>query len=167
MNISLITAMSINKVIGIKKKIPWNLTNELAWFKKNTLNKPIIMGRVTYESIGHPLIKRINIVISNKKHINKKNIFWASSIRKALEIANKAKNHKEIMIIGGSKIYQQFLPLANKLYLTQINIKIPGDTFFPSYNINNWDLIYNKYHKADKNNTYSYYTKIFKKNIFK
>ncbi|CRK85526.1 Dihydrofolate reductase [Candidatus Providencia siddallii] len=162
MNISLIAAVSKNQVIGTKNTIPWKLFDDLVWFKKNTLNKPVIMGRITYESIGVPLPKRINIVLSNKKH-NNTDIIWVSSIKEALLATKSIGSFKEIMIIGGGEIYKQFLPLANKLYLTQINIKVTGDTYFPTLNYKKWKLIFNKYKESDENNKYSFYFKIFTK----
>ncbi|UDG81216.1 Dihydrofolate reductase [Candidatus Hartigia pinicola] len=165
MNISLIAAMTADQVIGINKTIPWNLPRDLAWFKHNTLNKPIIMGRLTYESIGYPLPSRVNIVLSNKTSSDK-NVIWTASIAESLVKANNTqarKNKKEIIVIGGEKIYQQFLPLANKLYLTHINAKIMGNIYFPIYNTNEWECIFNEYHKKDKHHFYSYSFKILTK----
>ncbi|CAL4042267.1 Dihydrofolate reductase [Buchnera aphidicola (Tetraneura ulmi)] len=147
MFISIIAAMSRNYVIGKNKKLPWNtIPNDLKWFKKNTINKSIIMGRKTWDSLKNPLPMRQNIIISRnittKK--NTKNIFWVNSFIKAIQAA---KNKKEIMIIGGGNVYKQSLKYANRLYLTHINKKIEGDTYFPKYNNLLWKRIYYKKYK--------------------
>lgn len=157
MVISLIVAMANNSVIGKNNKIPWHLPADLAWFKKNTLNKPIIMGRKTFESIGHPLRQRRNIIISrqpvNVKYQHDPNIIWVNSLVAALNAANSAN---EVMIIGGSNIYKQALPLAHRLYLTQVESTIDGDTFFPNYLEYQWQLTFSEYHQADNQNSYAY-----------
>ncbi|QCI18133.1 type 3 dihydrofolate reductase [Buchnera aphidicola (Aphis nasturtii)] len=159
MKISLIAAISNNLVIGEKNKIPWNLPEDLKWFKSNTINKSIIMGRLTWESIKDSLPMRTNIVISRKKII-KHNIIWANSINNAIisaTIYSKYKKNQEIMVIGGSKIYKQMLFYANKLYLTHVNCNISGDTYFPRYKIcKNWKTIFKKNFPKDKQHTYDF-----------
>lgn len=157
MVISLIVAMANNSVIGKNNKIPWHLPADLAWFKKNTINKPIIMGRKTFESIGHPLPHRQSIIISrqpaNVKYQHDANIIWVNSLAAALKAANSAN---EAMIIGGSTIYKQALPLAHRIYLTHIESTIDGDTFFPNYLEYEWQLTFAQYHQADDKNSYAY-----------
>ncbi|NBN42325.1 type 3 dihydrofolate reductase, partial [Proteus sp. G4377] len=135
MNISLIAALAADRIIGMEKAMPWTLPGDLAWFKKNTLNKPVIMGRVTYESIGRPLPNRLNIVLSSQPG-NDDNVVWVKSVEEALQVA---ENNDEIMVIGGGKVYEQFLPMANKLYLTHIDAEVIGDTTFPDYEPDEWD----------------------------
>lgn len=157
MVISLIVAMANNSVIGKNNKIPWYLPADLAWFKKNTINKPIIMGRKTFESIGHPLPHRRNIIISrqpiNVKYQHDPNIIWVNSLEAAL---NAASNADEAMIIGGGNIYKQVLPLVHRIYLTHIESAIDGDTFFPNYLEYKWQLTFTEYHQADDKNSYAY-----------
>ncbi|MFP3014412.1 MAG: type 3 dihydrofolate reductase [Arsenophonus sp.] len=160
MNISLIAAMSFNQVIGLKNNIPWMLPGDLAWFKNNTLNKAVIMGRITYESIGKPLPQRLNIILSNVRFNNIKDVSWVNSVNDALYAASGID---EIMIIGGGKIYELFLPISNRLYLTHINAKIIGDTYFPIYDINEWYSVFTEYHKADEKNYYNYYFEILER----
>ncbi|HCR3795342.1 TPA: type 3 dihydrofolate reductase, partial [Proteus mirabilis] len=148
MNISLIAALAADRIIGMEKAMPWTLPGDLAWFKKNTLNKPVIMGRVTYESIGRPLPNRLNIVLSSQPG-NDDNVVWVKSVEEALQVA---ENNDEIMVIGGGKVYEQFLPMANKLYLTHIDAEVIGDTTFPDYEPDEWDSTFMEYHEADENN---------------
>ncbi|BGI50965.1 MAG: type 3 dihydrofolate reductase [Arsenophonus endosymbiont of Ceratovacuna japonica] len=162
MNISLIAAISVNKVIGLKNNMLWKLSSDLAWFKYNTLNKPVIMGRITYESIGKPLSQRFNIILSKTYSNNKKNVFWVNSVDKAL-IA--AKGSEEIMIIGGGKIYELFLPMANRLYLTHVDIKVIGNVYFPVYKTNEWNSIFKEYHQIDKKNNYNYCFEILERRL--
>ncbi|MBI6333400.1 type 3 dihydrofolate reductase, partial [Proteus mirabilis] len=152
MNISLIAALAADRIIGMEKAIPWTLPGDLAWFKKNTLNKPVIMGRVTYESIGRPLPNRLNIVLSSQPG-NDDNVVWVKSVEEALQVA---ENNDEIMVIGGGKVYEQFLPMANKLYLTHIDAEVIGDTTFPDYEPDEWDSTFMEYHEADENNSHNY-----------
>ncbi|QCI24799.1 type 3 dihydrofolate reductase [Buchnera aphidicola (Rhopalosiphum padi)] len=153
MKISLIAAISNNLVIGNNNKMPWYLPEDLKWFKKNTIHKNVIMGRLTWDSIlKNPLPMRTNIVISHKKII-KKGVIWANSISKALLAT---KYDKEIMVIGGAEIYKQMLFYANKLYLTHVDFNGIGDTYFPQYKLyKSWKTIFRKQHFKDKNNPYN------------
>ncbi|MGP1930222.1 MAG: type 3 dihydrofolate reductase [Arsenophonus sp. ET-YP4-MAG3] len=160
MNISLIAAIALDKVIGLKNKIPWTLSDDLVWFKHNTLNKPVIMGYMTYKSIGKPLVKRLNIVLSYTRLSNDKDIILVNSVDEALAVAGKAE---EIMIIGGKKIYELFLPLANRLYLTHIDIKVIGDTYFPIYEPNEWNSIFTEYHESNEKKIHNYYFEILER----
>lgn len=153
MNISLIAAVSKNLVIGYNNKIPWYLPEDLKWFKQNTINKNVIMGRLTWQSILKPLSMRTNIVISSNK-IKNKDIIWADSISNAI-IASK--HDREIMIIGGATIYKQMLFYANKLYLTHIDVNIIGDTYFPNYKLYpSWKILFRKSFNKNYLNPYNY-----------
>ncbi|WWP02424.1 MAG: dihydrofolate reductase [Candidatus Dasytiphilus stammeri] len=150
--LSLIAALANNNVIGIKDTIPWYLPDDLIWFKKHTLHKPIIMGRCTWESIGKkPLPGRYNIIVSKSYRLNyfnksKNKMIVVSSIKEALYIAQKIYNpYKEIMVIGGGKIYSQMLQYATLLYLTRINYEIIGDTYFPHIYKEQWSSIFRSY----------------------
>ena len=115
--ISLIAALAVDRVIGMENAMPWNLPADLAWFKRNTLNKPVVMGRLTWESIGRPLPGRKNIVISSKPGSDDR-VQWVSSVEEAIAACGDVE---EIMVIGGGRVYEQFLPKAQKLYLTHID----------------------------------------------
>ncbi|QCI20296.1 type 3 dihydrofolate reductase [Buchnera aphidicola (Brachycaudus cardui)] len=157
MNISLIAAVSKNLVIGCNNKIPWYLPEDLKWFKKNTLYKNVIMGRLTWESIGKPLSMRTNIVISRTKILHK-DIIWANSISNAII---SSKHNQEIMIIGGGEIYKKMLFYANKLYLTHIDIDIIGDVYFPNYQLYPyWKVLFRKHFTKNDSNPYNYHYEI-------
>ncbi|QCI22600.1 type 3 dihydrofolate reductase [Buchnera aphidicola] len=157
MNISLIAALSKNFVIGNNNTIPWHLPEDLKWFKQKTINKNIIMGRLTWESIKKPLPMRKNIVISTNE-IKKKGIIWANSIPNAII---SATCDQEIMVIGGAKIYKEMLFYANKLYLTHIDINIIGDSYFPEYRLfPSWKVLFRKKVLKNSVNPYNYYFEI-------
>jgi dihydrofolate reductase len=131
--ISLIAALSTNRVIGRDNKLPWYLPTDMKYFKKITSGKPVIMGRKTYDSIGRPLPKRKNIVITGSPwKINSDSVLAVETIFKALSEAKK-DSPEEIFFIGGGEIYKQTIDLADKLYLTVVEIQIEGDAFFPDY----------------------------------
>lgn len=165
MILSVIVAMAHNRVIGLNNQMPWHLPADLAWFKKNTLNKPVIMGRKTFESIGRPLPNRHNIVISRQiESIDNKisNVSWVKSIDEAISLAQK-QQPDEVFIIGGGNIYQQILPLIDFLYLTHIDAELQGDTYFPDYLSEQWQVIYQEDHQADEKNSYPYQFKILQR----
>lgn len=115
-NITLIAAVSSNNIIGIDGKLPWNIPSDLKRFKQLTLGKTIIMGRKTFESIGRPLPGRKNIILSSQMN----NPLAVKNVNDALQ-----QSVGEIMIIGGESIYNAFLPLANKMYITHVNYEVP------------------------------------------
>lgn len=128
--ISLIVAIAENGTIGLENALPWHLPDDLAFFKKNTLNKPIIMGRKTYESLGRPLPKRDNIIISRSAAPDNlpENVYYFTSIEDAI---NAYQTEPEIMIIGGAQLYKTALPYMDKLYLTTVESQVHGDTHLP------------------------------------
>lgn len=152
MIISLIAVLAVNRVIGMKNTIPWHLSADLAWFRHNTLDKPVIMGRRTFESIGKPLPGRHNIVLSNHPGDND-GVTWVATPPQALVAAGVVD---EVMVIGGGKIYKTFLPQAERLYLTHIDVKVDGDTWFPNYKSTEWQFIFREFHDADEKNIYRY-----------
>ena len=135
MKISLIAAFAEEGVIGKDGKIPWTLKEDLKHFRNKTEGCSVVMGRKTYESIGRPLPNRLNIVMTRNPK-RQEGIKEVSNTKDALKVASSYSD--EIFIIGGEKIYKEFLPLATKMYLTKIDIKVNGDTFFPSWNKNEW-----------------------------
>ena len=136
--ISIIVAMDSNNLIGNKNDLPWHIPGELSRFKKITMGKPIIMGRKTHESIGKILKGRINIVLSKNPSFKKKDIFVFNNLKDALE---NFKTHKEIMIIGGEGVFKLAIPLAKKIYITQIHQQFEGDVWFPNINYKQWEVI--------------------------
>ncbi|MEE8730402.1 MAG: type 3 dihydrofolate reductase [Rahnella inusitata] len=152
MIISLIAALATDRVIGMENAMPWHLPGDLAWFKRNTLNKPVIMGRKTFESIGRPLPGRLNIVISSKPGEHE-GVTWVTSVDAALAAAGGVE---EVMVMGGGRVYEQFLPKANRLYLTHIDAEVEGDTHFPDYEPDDWESTFSEFHDADEQNSHGY-----------
>ena len=150
MIISLIVAYSKNRTIGKNNQLPWYLPADLKHFKQITLGKPIVMGRKTFESIGRPLPGRRNIIISRG---DKK--FEGCELFSSLEAALLAlKNETEIMIIGGATLFAQTLPFVQKIYATEIDADIEGDTFFPEIDKDAWELIAEEMHLPDEKNQF-------------
>ena len=127
MTLSLIVAVSQNGVIGANNRLPWHLPADLKRFKQLTMGRPILMGRKTFESIGKPLPGRANIVITRRKEFNCCGTTAVPSLEKGLELC---ADQAEAFVIGGAQIFEQALPLANRIYLTRIGREIEGDTFF-------------------------------------
>ena len=144
-NFSLIVAVAENGVIGNNGSMPWNLPSDLSNFKELTTNKPMIMGRKTWDSIGRPLPGRDNIVVTTQKALKKEGVIFCTSIEdsilKAEEFA-KDRETNEIMIIGGEYLFKYFLKIASKIYYTEVNSSPEGDVFFPSFNRNSYNEIF-------------------------
>ncbi len=151
--ISLIVAASTNNIIGVKGGLPWRLSADLKRFKAITMGKPVIMGRLTYESIGRPLPGRQNIVITRQPDYTADGCDVVGSIDAAIEVAAAAP---EIMVIGGGDIYRQFMPHANRIYLTRVQAEIAGDAFFPEVKESEWQLASSEMHGADEKNDYAF-----------
>ena len=149
--ISLIVAASTNNVIGAKGELPWRLSSDLKRFKALTMGKPIVMGRRTYESIGRPLPGRQNIVVTRNPDFVADGCDVVSSVDAAIQAASDAE---EIMIIGGSHIYEAFLPRAHRIYLTRVQAEVEGDAFLPEFNSNDWQETDIEKHNADESNDY-------------
>jgi len=154
MIISMIAAMANNRVIGLDNKMPWHLPADLQHFKKVTTGKPVIMGRKTFESIGRPLPGRRNIIITRNSEYTAEGIEVVTSPEAALKLVCDVE---EVMIIGGGNIYEQFLPKAERLYLTFIDLDVKGDTQFPDYNkVANWGVKEEQENLSDEKNKSSY-----------
>ena len=156
MSVSIIVAMSKNRVIGRDNDMPWHLSDDLKNFKKITMNNTIIMGRLTYDSIGKPLPERKNIVLSRALIDPKVTVL--DNLEEAL---NVSRNEKEIFIIGGADLYSQTINIANKLYLTSISHKISGDKYFPDFDIDQWDLVESRSYKKNDFNSHNFKSEVF------
>jgi len=147
--ISLIVAASTNNVIGFQGDLPWRLSADLKRFKALTMGKPIVMGRKTYESIGRPLPGRQNIVVTRNPDFVAEGCDVVPSIDAAIEVAGHAA---EIMIIGGSHIYEAFLPRVDRIYLTRVQAEVEGDAYLPELSSNEWQETAVEEHCADESN---------------
>ncbi len=145
-NISLIAAMDSKGLIGSNNDIPWYIPHDLKRFKRITSGHTVIMGRRTFESLPNPLPKRRNIIITSDRQYQKPGIEVVYSIEDAIRIADKKE---ENFVVGGSAIYEQFLPFANKLYLTLVKGVFKGDTYFPKVDFSNWQLVEEEPHQTD------------------
>jgi dihydrofolate reductase len=153
MIISLVAALTRDRVIGYQGRMPWHLPAELAYFKKMTLGKPVLMGRRTFEAIGKPLPGRRNLILTRQTDL----LIPGCEIYPTLESALAAvAGEPELMVIGGSILFEQTLPIADRLYLTFVDCETPGDAFFPAWNPNDWRETQRTSHPADSANRFSF-----------
>jgi dihydrofolate reductase len=162
MTISCIVAVAKGNVIGKDNDIPWYLPADLQYFKKTTINHHIIMGRNCYASIGRPLPKRTNIIVSRDPFFISSNCIIARNIPDALHKAHM-NDEAEVFIIGGGQIYDQTKELWDKLYITEVDLDVEGDVYFPTLDMSEWELISEEQHLKDDKNEYNYIFKIYQK----
>ncbi|WP_434471012.1 type 3 dihydrofolate reductase [Aeromonas veronii] len=155
MMISMIAAMAHDRVIGLDNQMPWHLPADLAHFKRVTLGKPVLMGRKTFESIGRPLPGRRNLVISRNPGYQAGGVEVVGSVEAALALL-ASSTVEELMVIGGGHLYTEMLPSADRLYLTQIDLSVEGDTRFPAFDDGQWLRIDCESHPADEKNPHPY-----------
>jgi dihydrofolate reductase len=155
MILSMISAVAENRVIGNKNALPWHLPADFKYFKETTLNKTIVMGLNTFKSIGEKALPdRKNIILNNDpNYIPPEGCFVVHSIEELLEMV---KDEIEVMICRGASVYKQFLPLAQRLYLTYVHASPEGDTYFPEFNLEEWDEVNRTDCKADEKNAFDY-----------
>lgn len=137
-SISMIVARSTNYVIGKDNQLPWKISADLQFFKKVTLGFPIIMGRKTWESIGRPLPGRRNIVVSRNPNYQAKGAELVSSLDEALQ---SLREFERVFVIGGQQLFNQAFPLADQLFITEIELEVEGDTFFEVPDPQNWQIV--------------------------
>ena len=156
--ISIIVATAKNGVIGKNGEIPWYLPDDLKHFAKITRGHPVIMGRKTYESIvkrlGHALPDRKNVVITSQGDFNAPGCVVIQSINEAIDMF--ADQNEEFFVIGGGEIYKQFLPFADKLYITEVEMECEGDASFPQYNKDDWKQISSEHHNKDEKHLFEF-----------
>jgi len=162
LNISIIVATSKNNVIGVNNQLPWHLPADLKYFKSLTNGHSIIMGRKTYDSIGRPLPNRENIIITRDKNYSSVELVIKHSIEEAIQHCN---GQEEVFIIGGSEIYGQSIPLANKLYITEVLHDFEGDTFFPEINEQEWKMISSNKFYSDEKHAFDYSFQVWERRV--
>ena len=150
--LSLIVAMTPERVIGAHNTMPWHLPADLAFFKATTMGCPIVMGRKTFQSIGRPLPGRHNIVLTRDKQFSAAGIEVAYSIEKALE---SCAGVGEVFVIGGAELFESTLSAAQRIYLTHIDAHLEGDTFFPELENGAWHETSRRTHPRDERNAYN------------
>jgi len=157
--ISLIVATDLKNGIGLNNQMPWHLPNDFKHFKALTMGKPIVMGRKTYESIGRPLPGRQNIVIS-RVGFSAEGVEVFDSIEHTLKAL---ENTPEVMVIGGGMVYAAFMPLAEKIYRTLVQTKLPADAFFPIIDPQKWRLIESVPNQKDDKHAFDYAFEVWEK----
>ncbi len=160
MTISLVVAASSNNVIGRDGGLPWHLPDDLRQFKRLTTGKPVIMGRRTFESIGKPLPDRRNIVLTRDPDFAADDCEIVSSVGDAIDLV---EGEGEVMIIGGGLVYHDFMPLADRIYLTRVQADVEGDTHFPEVDGATWQLVSSEHHAADDEHRHAFDVMVFER----
>ncbi len=151
--LSLCVAMDKRRLIGCNNALPWHLPADLKHFRAITMGKPIIMGRKTYESIGHPLPGRLNIVLSRNPKLS---LAGCQILHDVDEVLAFTQDYEESVVIGGRSVYKRLLPMVQRLYVTWVHGEFEGDCYFPDYQTEEWQEIEKQDFLADKQNLYSY-----------
>jgi dihydrofolate reductase len=158
MTVSAIAALSKNKVIGKNNDLPWRLPDDMKFFMETTKGHHVIMGRKNYDSLQDkfkPLPNRTNIVITRQKDFKAPGCIVLNAVEPGLEIARK-NSEEECFIIGGAEIYKLAMPYTTRLYMTEIDADIEGDTYFPDFKKEEWKEISRKHHPADERHKYAF-----------
>ena len=159
MTISIIVAIAKNRAIGRDNQMPWRLSSDLQFFKQTTMAKPIVMGRKTHQSIGRVLPGRENVIVTRDLSFSVDNCTIVHSLEEAL-----ARYPDECFIIGGGELYAQALPLADQVYLTEVDAaNIEGDTFFPVLESQEWQTLWTESYPADARNEYAHSRSLLKR----
>ncbi len=153
MDASIIVAMTPDRVIGWRGRLPWHQSADLRRFKQLTMGHHIILGRRTYDSIGRLLPGRHSVVVSRRSDLDIPGAQIAASVPQALQLCG---DDPEVYIVGGAEIYCAALPITTRLYLTIIHATLPGDVFFPELTADQWQLVSQEQHPADDRNQYDY-----------
>lgn len=162
MIVSAIVAAAQNQVIGDGADIPWRLSSDLKYFKRTTLNHHIIMGRKTFDSIGKPLPKRTNIVLTRNPHYLGNGIIVAHTIEEALTVAYD-NDEEEVFIIGGGDIYQHSMPFWDRVYLTRVDATPDGNVVFPKLLDTDWKLVSSESHVAGERDDFDFRFEVYER----
>jgi dihydrofolate reductase len=141
--IAMIAAVAANGVIGANGGIPWRIPSDMAFFKATTMGKPIVMGRKQFETVGRPLPGRTNIVVTRQPGYQPDGVLVVNDLEAALDHARaiaEADGAGEVMVIGGGEIYAQAMPLAQRLYISHVDLSPEGDVFFPRIDTQQWNV---------------------------
>lgn len=158
--IGLIVAYTKNRVIGNKGRIPWRIKGEQRRFRELTTRNVVIMGRRSYDEIGKPLPNRFTIVVSKTANYEADNCVTAASLQEAIEYAQKNRPGENIYLSGGAGIYKEGLPYADKLFVTEVDLEIEGDTFFPQFDESKYEKTIDEFVDGEIPYTYVTFTKI-------
>ena len=158
MIVSLIAALTRNRVIGIKNDLPWRLPDDMKYFFQTTKGHTVIMGRKNYDSLPEkfrPLPNRMNIVVTRQENFNAPGCTVVNSLEKGIERAKEA-NEQEVFNIGGAELFKLGIPHTQRMYLTEIQTELPGDTYFPEVNKSDWRETSRRHHPADERHAYAF-----------
>lgn len=150
--IAFVVALDRNKVIGKDGGLPWRLPDDMKHVREVTIGKPVIMGRRTYESIGKPLAGRTNIVLTRDRSFHPEGVLVARTPDEALRLAGDAP---EIIVFGGAQVFRAFLPMTQRIYLTQVDAEVNGDTYF-DFGPGEWRVLSNERHDPDARHAYGF-----------
>lgn len=153
MDICLVAALSRRNAIGLDNRLLWHLPRDLRHFKSITLGRPVVMGRSTFDSIGRPLPRRRNIVLTRQRDLRIPGCEMAHDLEEAL--ARAGDSGDEVMVIGGARVYAQAMPLATRLVLTHVESDIDGDAYFPAIDAAVWQAVSEELHDADAENPHA------------
>lgn len=158
MIVSAIAALSKNRVIGKNNDLPWKLPDDMKFFMQSTKGHHVVMGRKNYDSLHEkykPLPQRTNIVITRQQGLKAPGCVVLHAVEPALDLARR-NGETECFIIGGAEIYQLAMPYTTRLYMTEIDAVIEGDTYFPEYDVSDWKEISRQHHPADDRHAYAF-----------
>jgi dihydrofolate reductase len=156
--LSIIVAMAKNRVIGVNNRLPWHLPADLKHFKSLTMGHHIVMGRKTYESIGKPLPGRTSVVVTRNADYAPPGVIVSNSLEAAISACG---NDEEIFVIGGAELYRQAIALADRIYLTEIDADISGDSHFTELDLISWQETGRVSHEPDEKNLYPYHFVVY------
>lgn len=164
MNISIIAAVGENREIGLNNDLLWKISEDLQNFKKITMGHHLVMGRKTFQSIGKELVGRKLIILTSDPYLSVGDHHIAHSLEEAIYLAEK-NGEDELMVCGGAKVYKDFLPKADTMYLSQISWSGEADTFFPVYEDSEWSIQREDFHPAKDGKTPEWSFQILKRNL--
>lgn len=154
--VSFIVALATDRAIGRHNDLPWRLPEDLKFFKRTTLGKPVLMGRRSYESLRQPLKDRLNIVISSTEQALPEGVLQFRTLEEGIRRMQQ-EPVDEVFIIGGGMVFRQALPLAQRMYLTRVDTTVPdADAWFPEIDFSDWELVWEERHEADEKHAFPY-----------
>ncbi len=163
--ITLIAALANNRVIGVNGTIPFDEQADRRQFAIATRGHVVVMGRVTFESIGKPLPNRTNMVLTNNRSWTAEGVLVERSFSECLASVLYLSKHQDVMIIGGEKVYKLFMPYAKQMILTHVDADVKGDTYFPQFHYQDWDAKVVMHHGADDKNQYPFVVRMYTKKL--
>lgn len=165
--IALVVARARNGVIGFKGDLPWRIRSDMAWFKANTLGKPVIMGRKTWDSLPlQPLPGRLNIVLSRDGSFEPKTAVPVEAFNEAVEMASEQAQEdgaKEVCVIGGTALFELAMPRARRLYITEVEAEPEGDAFFPAFDEADWTEVHREAHQPGEKDDHPFVFRILER----